>query len=81
MPRTLDEIQRTPAGLLAADEINMLDADGQAHARAFQERQARERACPGHEPVGASTYEEARRGLHRAKCRYCGADMSTDSGG
>lgn len=79
--RTLDEIRRTPVGLLTEEEINMLDAEGQAYARGFQAQRARERACPGHEPIGASTNEEARRGWRRAKCRHCGADMSVDSGG
>lgn len=79
--RTLVEVLRTPVGLLTEDEINMLDADGQAFARKFLEAKARQDACLGHERVSTSTREESSRGWHRGKCCHCGADMSWDSGG
>lgn len=78
--RTLAEIERTPVGLLTDEEIGMLDAKGQAYARAFRAQKAREAACPGHERISTATREEANRGRHRGKCRHCGADMSWDSG-
>lgn len=78
--RTLDEIRNTPVNMLTEEEINQLSPDGQAYARLVQANMAREAACPGHEPVGESTWEESRRGWHRAKCKHCGKDMSVDSG-
>lgn len=80
-PRTLEEIRRTPVLLLTEDEIGTLDADGQAFARQAQSIAAREKACPGHEAIGTGTHAQARAGWHPAKCRHCGKDMSTDSGG
>jgi hypothetical protein len=79
--KTLEEIRRTPVGLLSDDEINMLDADGQTYARKVKANMAAEAACPGHEAVSTGTFEEARRGWHPAKCKHCGIDMSVDSGG
>jgi len=78
--RTLEEIRRTPAGLLAEDEIVQLDHAGQAYVRAFQARKAKEAACPGHERVVTATREQANRGNHRGECKHCGKDMSYDSG-
>lgn len=78
--RTLEEIRRTPVGLLSPDEINMLDPDGQAFARRFLERRAKEAACPGHERVETATQAEANRGDHRGECKHCGKNMSYDSG-
>lgn len=59
----------------------MLDADDQAYARRFREQTAREDACPGHERLGTSTPDEARRGWHAGRCKHCGQDMNLDSGG
>lgn len=78
--RTIEEINRTPVGLLSDDEIAMLGPEGQAYARLVRARQAREAACPGHERVGTATREEANRGNHRGKCKHCGKNMSYDSG-
>jgi hypothetical protein len=78
--KALEEIRRTPVGLLSDEEIGQLDADGQAFARAFQARKARESACPGHERVGTSTREQSNRGDHRGHCKHCEKDMSYDSG-
>jgi len=80
MTRTLDEIRRTPVGLLSEEEIAQLDPRGQAYARLFQARKAREAACPGHERVETATREQANRGWHRGECRLCGKDMTYDSG-
>ena len=77
--KTLDEIRRTPMGLLSEEEISLLDADGQAFARTFQARTAREEACPGHEGIETATREQANRGDHRRQCKHCGKDMSYDS--
>lgn len=78
--KTLEEILRTPVGLLSAEEINQLDPDAQAFARRFQERKAREAACPGHERIETATREQAKRGNHIGECKHCGKDMSWDSG-
>lgn len=78
--RTLEEIRRTPVGLLTEEEIGQLDADGQAYVRAFQARKAKEAACPGHERIETATRAEANRGWHRGECKHCGKDMSYDSG-
>ena len=78
--RTLEEIRRTPAGLLTEDEIGQLDADGQAYVRRFQARKAKEASCPGHERVETATREQANCGNHRGECKHCGKDMSYDSG-
>jgi hypothetical protein len=74
--RTLDEIRNTPVLLLTSEEIDQLDPDGQTRARACQSLDAKEKACPGHEPTGTST----RNGWHSLKCKHCGMDMSYDSG-
>jgi len=78
--RTLEEIRRTPVGLLTEDEILMLPPDSQEFARKFQDRRARENACPGHERTETATREETNRGWHRGECKHCGADMTYDSG-
>lgn len=78
--KTLEEIRRTPVGLLTDQEIGELDAEGQAFARRFQERRAKEAACPGHERIETATREQANRGNHLGECRHCGKDMSWDSG-
>ncbi len=78
--RTLEQIRNTPVGLLSDDEINQLSLEGQAYARLVRARTARELACPGHEAVSESTWEEQRRGWHRLKCKHCGKDVSRDSG-
>ena len=78
--RTLEEIRRTPAGLLTEEEIGQLDPDGQAYVRRFQARKAKEAACLGHERIETATREQANRGNHRGECRHCGMDMSYDSG-
>ena len=78
--RALEEIRRTPAGLLSEDEITQLDTDGQAFVRRYQERKAREAACPKHERIETATREQANRGDHRGECKHCGKDMSYDSG-
>ena len=80
MAKTLDEIRRTPMGLLTEEEIVQLDPEGQKFARQFQARRAKEAACPGHERVETATREQANRGNHRGECRHCGKDMSYDSG-
>ena len=79
--RTLEEIKRTPMGLLSDDEIAMLDPDSQAWARTYKANQARYAACPGHERMEIATREQANRGDHRGECKHCGKDMSYDSGG
>lgn len=78
--KTLEEIRRTPAGLLTEDEIKILDPEGQAYVREYQARVAKEAACPGHEAVETATREQANRGWHVGECRHCGKDMSYDSG-
>lgn len=78
--RTLEEIERTPIGLLTDDEIKMLGPDGQEYARKFKERKAREAACHGHERIGTASREQMNRGDHRGECKHCGKDMSWDSG-
>jgi hypothetical protein len=78
--RTLEEIKRTPAGLLTEEEIMQLDAKGQLYVRVWKEQKAKEAACPGHERVETATREQANRGDHRGRCRHCGKDMSYDSG-
>ena len=42
--RTLEEVRNTPVGLLSEAEINMLDPEGQAFARNYQARKAKEAA-------------------------------------
>lgn len=78
--KTLEEIRHTPVGSLSEEEIGMLDADGQAFARRFQERRAKEAACPGHKRIETATREQANRGDHIGECEHCGKDMSYDSG-
>lgn len=78
--RTLDEIRNAPVGLLTEDEINMLDPAGQAFARSWQAKRAKEAACEKHERVSTGTQDEARRGWHPGHCAKCGLDMSVDSG-
>lgn len=78
--RTLEEIRRTPAGLLTEDEISQLDPAGQEYARKFQAQMARQAACPGHERIETATQEQANRGWHKGECKHCGKDMSYDSG-
>lgn len=78
--RTLDEIRHTPVLLLTEEEIAMLDPAGQEWARRARQAKAKEDACPRHEPVNSSTWEESRRGWHRIRCIHCGRDMSYDSG-
>lgn len=78
--KSLEEIRRTPVGLLTDDEILMLDPEGQAWARKFKARQAREAACPGHERISTATEDQRRRGDHRGHCKHCEKDMSYDSG-
>jgi hypothetical protein len=75
-----EEIRHTPVLLLTEGEINMLDPDSQAWARRCQANAKAETECPGHEPIGTGTRDEARRGWHPAKCKHCGKDMSVDSG-
>ena len=78
--KTLEEIRRTPYGLLSEDEIGRLDPVDQKFARQFLARRAREAACPGHERIETATREQANRGDHRGECVHCGKDMSYDSG-
>ena len=78
--RTLEEIRRTPYGQLTDDEIAQLDPEGQAFARRYKARKAREAACPGHERIETATREQANRGWHVGECKHCGKDMSYDSG-
>jgi hypothetical protein len=78
--RSLEEIRRTPVGVLTDAEIAMLDPSGQEFARKWKARRAREDACPGHERIETATREEANRGWHRGECRHCGKDMTYDSG-
>jgi hypothetical protein len=78
--RTLEEIRRTPYGLLTEDEINTLDPVDQRFARKYLARRAREAACPKHERIETATQEQANRGDHRGECVHCGKDMSYDSG-
>lgn len=78
--RTLEEIRRTPVGLLTEAEIGCLDPDGQAFARKFQARKTREAQCSGHERIETATREQANRGWHVGECKHCGKDMSWDSG-
>jgi len=78
--RSLEEIQRTPVGLLSDAEIAMCDTDFQAFARTYKANQARYAACPGHERIETATREQANRGDHRGECKHCGKDMSYDSG-
>lgn len=74
--RTLEEIRNTPVLLLTADEIEQLAPGVQVWARKCQAQDAREKACPKHEPFGTST----RNGWHSYRCKHCGMDMSYDSG-
>lgn len=78
--KTLDEIRRTPVGLLSEAEIGQLDPDFQAYARRYQEWKAKEAACPGHERIETATLEQANRGDHKGRCKHCDKDMSYDSG-
>ena len=78
--RSIEEIRRTPAGLLTEEEISQCDPEFQTYARAYQARKAKEAACPGHERIETATREEANRGWHRGECKHCGKDMSYDSG-
>lgn len=78
--RTLEEIRRTPVGLLTDDEIGQLDPAGQEFTRMFHARRAREAACPSHERIGTATRDQMNRGDHRGGCKHCGKDMSWDSG-
>ena len=78
--RTLEQIRNTPVGLLSEAEIDQLDPKGQAFAKTFQARKAREAACPGHDRIETATREQANRGDHRGECQHCGKDMSYDSG-
>lgn len=78
--RTLEEIRRTPMGLLTESEIAQLDPSSQEYAHKFQARRAREQACPGHERMETATREQAMRGNHVGSCKHCGKDMSYDSG-
>lgn len=80
MNRTLEEIQRTPIGLLTDEEIGRLDERGQKYARDWKARRARENSCPKHERIETATREQANRGNHRGECKHCGKDMSYDSG-
>ena len=80
MTRTPEEIRRTPVGLLSEAEISTLDAAGQAYAKRYLARKAREAACPGHDRIETATREQANRGNHLGECRHCGKDMSYDSG-
>ncbi len=77
--KSLEEIRRTPVGLLTEDEISQLDPEGQAFARTFLARRAKEAACPGHERISTATREQENRGNHRGECKHCGKDMSWDS--
>jgi len=78
--RTLEEIRRTPVGLLSEAEIAQTDPDFQEYARRYNEHKVREAACPGHERIETATREQANRGDHKGKCKHCGKDMSYDSG-
>lgn len=78
--KTLEEIRNTPVLLLTDEEVAQLDPEGQEWARRSRARKAREDACPGHEAVSESTWEEQRRGWHRLRCKHCEKDMSYDSG-
>lgn len=78
--RTLEEIRKTPVGLLTDDEIGMLDPEGQVWARDWKAHRARQDACPGHERIETATREQANRGWHVGECKHCGKDMSYDSG-
>lgn len=78
--KTIEEIRRTPVGLLSDDEISQLDPAGQEFAMKYKVRKAREDACPGHEWLGTSTREQSNRGDHRGHCWRCQKDMSYDSG-
>lgn len=77
--KTLEEIRNTPVGLLTEDEIAQMDEQGQAFARNYQARAAKEAACPGHEFKGYGTNDQARRGYYPGECRHCGKDMTIDS--
>lgn len=77
--RTIEEIHRTPAGLLTDEEIGMLDQAGQEYVARFKARIAREAACPKHERISKATREQTNRGDHRGECVHCGKDMSWDS--
>lgn len=76
--RTLEEIRRTPVGLLTEDEILMLDPESQAFARRSLAQKTREAACP--ERIETATREQANRGWHVGECKHCGIDMTYDSG-
>jgi len=78
--RTIEEIRRTPAGLLTDEEIGMLDPAGQEYVTRFRAQKAREAACLRHERVSTATREQTNRGNHRGRCMHCGRDMSWDSG-
>lgn len=78
--RTIEEIRRTPVGLLTESEISQLDPDSQEWARKWRARRDREAACPGHKRIETATREQANRGDHRGECKHCGKNMSYDSG-
>jgi hypothetical protein len=78
--KTLEEIRNTPVLLLTPEEIAQLSPESQEWANRCQAQEAREVACPSHEAISESTWEEQRRGWHLAKCKHCGKDMSVDSG-
>lgn len=78
--RTLEEIRRTPVGLLTETEISQCDPDFQEFARRYKDRVVREAACPGHERIETATREQANRGDHKGQCKHCGKNMSYDSG-
>jgi hypothetical protein len=71
----------TPYWRMTDEEIAQLDKAEQSYARRVRDQRTREQACPGHEPVSYSTWEETRRGWHRMRCKHCSMDMSVDSGG
>jgi len=79
--RTMEEIYKTPVGLLTDEEIAMLDPAGQQYARKVKTIMAREAACPGHEREDTGTADDHRYGWHPGRCRRCGRDMSYDSSG
>lgn len=86
--RSAEEINKTPVLLLTDEEVETLSDDRlpngaqgmRSWAKKVRERAAKEAACPGHERVGTSTEEEARRGWHKGHCKHCGMSMTYDSG-
>jgi hypothetical protein len=78
--RTIEEINRTPVGLLTDDEVAMLDPASQEWARKWKARRVREDACPGHERIETATLRQQMYGNHIGECKHCGKDMSYDSG-